>query len=47
MKICENERTNVTMEEHIDVDIANGRMTKAEILNFAGSMEILTNGPVM
>ncbi len=29
------------------VDVASGRMTKAEILNFDGHMEILIKGPVM
>jgi altronate dehydratase large subunit len=71
IKVCGNEGTNVTMKEHIDVDVAsiinetetieaagqrlyeyaiavaNGTMTRAEILNFDGNMEILIGGPVM
>ena len=71
LKICGNRNTNITMKEHIDVDVssvidetepieqagqrlyeytievANGRMTKAEVLNFDGRMEILIKGPVM
>ena len=70
IKICGNARTNRTMSEHIDVDVAsviqetetveeagerlykfavdvaNGKLTKSEILNFEG-MEILIKGPVM
>jgi len=29
------------------VKVANGRRTKAEVLNFDGGMEILIKGPVM
>ena len=29
------------------VEVASGRLTQAEIVNFDGSMEILINGPVM
>jgi altronate dehydratase large subunit len=71
IKVCGNAKTNVTMKEHIDVDVAsiieetetvaaagqrlyeyaievaNGKMTRAEILNFDGTMEILINGPVI
>jgi altronate dehydratase large subunit len=71
IKICGNAKTNVTMEDHIDVEVAsiieetesiqeagqrlyeyaievaNGRMTRAEILNFDSQMEILIKGPVM
>lgn len=71
VKVCGNAKTNVTMREHIDVDVssiieetesvaaagqrlyeyaidvANGKMTRAEILNFDGTMEILINGPVI
>jgi altronate dehydratase large subunit len=71
IKICGNQKTNTTMKEHIDVDVAsitsetetleaagqrvyeyaigvaNGTMTRAEILNFDGTMEILINGPVI
>jgi altronate dehydratase large subunit len=71
VKICGNSKTNVSLSEHIDVDVssvidetetveeagrrayeyavkvANGRLTKAEILNFDGGMEILIKGPVM
>jgi len=71
IKICGNEKTNATMKEHIDVDVAsityetetleaagqrvyeyaigvaNGTMTRAEILNFDGTMEILISGPVI
>ena len=71
VKICGNEKTNTTMKEHIDVDVAsilyetetleaagqrvyeyaigvaNGTMTRAEILNFDGTMEILISGPVI
>jgi len=70
VKICGNSKTNKTMSEHIDVDVAsvieetesiekagerfyefavdvaNGKLTKCEILNFEG-MEILIKGPVM
>lgn len=70
IKICGNSKTNKTMSEHIDVDVAsvieetesiekagerfyefavdvaNGKLTKCEILNFEG-MEILIKGPVM
>jgi len=70
IKICGNSKTNKTMSEHIDVDVAsvieetesiekagerlyefavdvaNGKLTKSEILNFEG-MEILIKGPVM
>lgn len=71
IKVCGNAKTNVTMREHIDVDVssiieetetvgeagqrlyeyaidvANGKMTRAEILNFDGTMEILIKGPVI
>jgi len=71
IKVCGNAKTNVTMKEHIDVDVssvidetetiqdagqrlyeyaievANGRLTKTEVLNFDGGMEILIRGPVM
>ncbi|AFM27537.1 UxaA family hydrolase [Desulfomonile tiedjei] len=71
VKVCGNAKTNVTMREHIDVDVssiidetetvaeagerlykyaidvANGKMTRAEILNFDGTMEILIKGPVI
>ncbi|MBN2332490.1 MAG: UxaA family hydrolase [Deltaproteobacteria bacterium] len=70
VKVCGNSKTNKTMLEHIDVDVAsvieetesietagerlyefavavaNGKLTKCEILNFEG-MEILIKGPVM
>jgi altronate dehydratase len=29
------------------ISVANGTMTRAEILNFDGTMEILINGPVI
>lgn len=71
IKVCGNAKTNVTMAEHIDVDVssvldetetvqdagrrlyeyaievANGKLTKTEVLNFDGGMEILIKGPVM
>jgi altronate dehydratase large subunit len=71
IKVCGNSKTNVTMREHIDVDVAsiieetetiqeasqrlydyaiavaNGKLTKAEVLNFDNRMEILIKGPVM
>lgn len=71
IKICGNSKTNITMGDHIDVEVssiieetetiqeagqrlyeyaievANGRMTKAEILNFDTQMELLIKGPVM
>lgn len=71
VKLCGNSKTNVTMQSHIDVDVASvieetetveqagkrlyeyavavasGTLTKAEILNFDGHMEILIKGPVM
>jgi len=71
VKICGNSRTNISMKEHIDVDVssvidetetieeagqrlyeyaievANGKLTRAEILNFDSRMEILIKGPVM
>ncbi|MBW1781596.1 MAG: UxaA family hydrolase [Deltaproteobacteria bacterium] len=70
IKICGNAKTNLSMREHIDLDVstviqetetipdaaqrlyefavqvANGRLTRCEILNFEG-MEILIKGPVM
>lgn len=71
IKICGNAKTNISMREHIDVDVAsvidetetiqeagqrfyeyavdvaNGKMVKAEVLNFDPEMEILIRGPVM
>ena len=71
IKICGNAKTNVSMRDHIDVDVAsvidetetveeagrrfyeyavsvaNGKLTRAEILNFDTGMEILIKGPVM
>jgi altronate dehydratase large subunit len=71
IKICGNAKTNVSMRDHIDVDVAsvinetetvaeagqrfyeyavsvaNGKLTRAEILNFDSGMEILIKGPVM
>lgn len=71
IKICGNAKTNISMSEHIDmdvasvidetetvqeagqrfyeyaVDVANGKMVKAEVLNFDSEMEILIKGPVM
>jgi len=71
IKISGNAKTNITMKEHIDVDVASiieetetieaagqrlyeyaievasGKLTKAEILRFDNQMEILIKGPVM
>ena len=71
IKICGNAKTNVTMKDHIDVDVssvidetetieavgqrlyefavdvASGKLTRAEVLNYDGRMEILIKGPVI
>jgi altronate dehydratase large subunit len=71
VKICGNAKTNASMRDHIDYDVAsvidetesveeagrkfyeyavrvaNGKLTRAEILHFDASMEILIKGPVM
>ena len=71
VKICGNAKTNDTMKEHIDIDVASviaetetvqqagervyeyavqvasGKLTRAEIMHFDTGMEILIKGPVM